>query len=154
MSSSFNSSSSSGSGVVVSMEEIKKVFNKFDENSDGLISGDELKSVFLALGWEMKPEEVKTVMSEFDKDGDSHIDLEEFTAILNGSPSTKDLRDAFDLYDLDKNGLISTSELHEVLNRLGQKCSILECAAMITNFDVDGDGFINFQEFKKMMNRS
>ncbi|KAL6124687.1 hypothetical protein ACLB2K_077199 [Fragaria x ananassa] len=75
----------------------------------------------------MKPEEVKTVMSEFDKEGDGHIDLEELTAILNGSSSTKDLR---------------------------QKCSVLECAAMITNFDVDGDGFINFQEFKKMMNRS
>ncbi|XP_050387267.1 probable calcium-binding protein CML27 [Argentina anserina] len=153
MSSSFNSSKR-GSGVVVPIEEVQKVFSKFDENGDGLISGDELKNAFRDIGWEMKPEEVKTAMSEFDKDGDGHIDLEEFTALLDGSPSTKVLHDAFDLYDLDKNGLISTDELHEVLNRLGHNCSVAECATMISNVDVDGDGFVNFQEFKKMINRS
>ncbi|XP_024156410.2 probable calcium-binding protein CML27 [Rosa chinensis] len=129
------------------MEEVQKVFNKFDENSDGLISSDELNNVLRKMGREMKPE-------EFDKDWDGHIDLEEFTKIMNGSGSSKDLLDAFNVYDLDKDGLISVSELHEVLNRLGEKCSVGECATMITKFDVNGDGFINFEEFKQMMNRS
>ncbi|XP_061997085.1 probable calcium-binding protein CML27 [Rosa rugosa] len=138
------------------MEEVQKVFNKFDENGDGLISCDELKNVLCELGCEVKSEGVQAVMSEFDKDGDDHIDLEEFTKLMNGSASSKDIRDAFDVFDLDKNGLISASELHEVLNRLGlgQKCSVGECATMITKFDADGDGFVNFQEFKNMMNRS
>jgi calcium-binding protein CML len=147
MSSSFNSSRS-GSGVVVPMEEVQKVFNN---NRDGKISCEELKNYFRELGWEMTPEEVQTMLSEFDKDNDGHIDLKEFTEIMNGSPSSKELRDAFDVFDLDRNGLISASELHEMLNRLGKKCSIAECAVMITKVDVDGDGFVNFQEFKKMM---
>ena len=58
-------------------------------------------------------------MSEIDKDGDGFISLDEFAKFhMGGSSSessTKELRDAFDLYDLDKNGLISTNELHEVL---------------------------------------
>ncbi|PRQ27487.1 putative EF-hand domain pair protein [Rosa chinensis] len=90
----------------------------------------------------MKLEEMYTVMSEFDKDSDGHIDLEEFSEIMNGSVWSKDLRDTFDLYNLDKKCLISASELHELLKLLGQKCSVGECATMITKFDFNGDGFV------------
>ncbi|CAN6678975.1 unnamed protein product [Malus baccata var. baccata] len=146
-------SKGSGDGAAGSMEELKKVFDKFDKNGDGRISCDELRGVFGDLGSEtVSLEEVQRIMTEFDKDGDGHIDIEEFAEIINGG-STKELRDAFDLYDLDKNGLISTSELHEVLKRLGQKCSLKDCAKMISSVDVDGDGHVNFAEFKKMMTR-
>ncbi|KAL6225891.1 PREDICTED: probable calcium-binding protein CML23-like isoform 2 [Fragaria vesca subsp. vesca] len=141
-----------GGGVGSSAEELKKIFNKFDKNGDGKICRDELREIFRELGSETTPEEVKTIMAEFDKDGDGRIDLDEFAEILNGG-STKDLRDAFDLYDLDKNGRISASELHEVLKRLGQKCSLKDCAKMIGSVDADGDGHVNFEEFKKMMKK-
>ena len=64
--------------------------------------------------------------------------------------STKELRGAFDLYDLDKNGLISTN-VQEVLRRLGEKCTLVECSKMISSFNIDGDGHVNFEEFKNMM---
>ncbi|XP_057757372.1 probable calcium-binding protein CML27 [Arachis stenosperma] len=67
---------------------------------------------------------------------------------------SKELRDVFDLYDLDKNGLISVMELHTVLKHLGKKCSLSDRRCMIKNVDSDGDGNINFEEFKKMMARS
>ncbi|KAB2604512.1 calcium-binding protein CML23 [Pyrus ussuriensis x Pyrus communis] len=146
-------SKGSGIGAAGSMEELKKIFNKFDKNGDGRISCDELRGIFGELGSETASlEEVQRIMAEFDKDGDGHIDIAEFAEIINGG-STKELRDAFDLYDLDKNGLISKSELHEVLKRLGQKCSLKECAKMIGSVDADGDGHVNFAEFKKMMTR-
>ncbi|KAK9911516.1 hypothetical protein M0R45_035420 [Rubus argutus] len=128
------------------------IFNKFDKNGDGKISCNELRLVFRDLGWEMRAEEVQTGMSEFDKDGDGHIDLEEFMEMMK-CKDEKVLRDAFDLYDLDKDGLISTSELHEVLNRMGENYSLEQCNLMITKVDADGDGFVNFPEFKEMMKR-
>jgi len=64
-----------------------------------------------------------------------------------------ELRDAFDLYDLDKDGLISPKKLHIVLDKLGEKCSLSDCQRMISNFDADGGGNVNFEEFKKMMAR-
>ncbi|KAK6140982.1 hypothetical protein DH2020_025273 [Rehmannia glutinosa] len=67
----------------------------------------------------------------------------------------KELKEAFDLYDKDKNGKISTTELHAVLGSLGEDCSIKDCGnRMIGSFDAHSDGCINYEEFKKMMTGS
>lgn len=55
------------------------------------------------------------------------------------------------MYDADSNGLISAKELHRVLRQLGDKCSVADCSRMIRSVDADGDGSVNFDEFKKMM---
>ncbi|GFP85008.1 probable calcium-binding protein cml23 [Phtheirospermum japonicum] len=94
-------------------------------------------------------------MSELNKDGDGFIDLKEFMAFHfhGGGDNNKELKEAFDLYDQDKNGKISASELHSVMRGLGEKCSIKDCHRIISSVDVDGDGCINFEKFKKMMTR-
>ncbi|CAN1826637.1 Probable calcium-binding protein CML27 [Linum perenne] len=38
--------------------------------------------------------------------------------------TTKELREAFNLYDENKDGIISEAELHQVMNRLGMKFSV------------------------------
>ena len=146
------------------MAEVQQIFNKFDKNGDGKISRAELKDVLRALGSNADAAEVARIMAEIDSDGDGFIDLDEFAefhrsdtgaeADAGAAASNKELRDAFDLYDLDKNGLISASELHAVLKRLGEKCSLSDCSRMIRSVDADGDGSVNFEEFKKMMTRA
>ncbi|KAL2317616.1 hypothetical protein Fmac_031492 [Flemingia macrophylla] len=88
---------------------------------------------------------------------DGFINLYEFTAFCRSDTvdggNTK-LRDAFNLYDRDKNGLISATELYQVLNRLAMKCSVNECHNMIKSVDFDGNGNINFPEFKRMMSNN
>ncbi|XP_042501076.1 calcium-binding protein CML24-like [Macadamia integrifolia] len=141
------------------MEELERVFNRFDANSDGKISSTELGNVLNALGSESSPEEIQRMMTEIDTDGDGYIDLKEFTdfhrGVSNGGGDNvdemKELKDAFDLYDKDQNGLISVSELHLVLKSLGEKCSVHDCSKMISSVDADGDGNVNFEEFKSMM---
>ncbi|KAJ1380649.1 EF-Hand 1, calcium-binding site [Sesbania bispinosa] len=136
------------------MEELEKVFNRFDANGDGKISVDELDSVLRTLGSGVPPEELKRVMDDLDTDHDGFISLPEFAAFCRSDmPDGGDgeLRDAFDLYDRDKNGLISSAELHLALNRLGMKCSVDECCDMIKSVDSDGDGNVDFGEFKQMM---
>ncbi|XVF81862.1 hypothetical protein PTKIN_Ptkin15bG0189700 [Pterospermum kingtungense] len=148
--------------VLGSMEEMREVFNKFDKNGDGKISRDELKSVLSALGSSPSSDEINRMLSEMDKDGNGYVDLDEFIAFhgnTNGHGEdsqcgNKELRDAFDMYDLDKNGLISANELHSVMKRLGEKCSLSDCRRMISQVDKDGDGNVNFEEFKKMMTKA
>ncbi|KAK8639288.1 hypothetical protein V6N13_137676 [Hibiscus sabdariffa] len=137
---------------------MRKVFNKFDKNGDGKISREELKSVLGALGSTPSSDEVDRIMWAMDKDGNGYVDLDEFIAFqgtsVNGDDAqcaNKELKDAFDMYDLDKNGLISANELHAVMKRLGEKCSLSDCRRMISQVDKDGDGNVNFEEFKKMM---
>jgi calcium-binding protein CML len=107
------------------------------------------------------PGEVRRMMEEMDADRDGFIDLDEFVAFHCASAGDEDdsaasvseaeLREAFRMYDADRNGLISARDLHRVLRQLGDKCSVADCSRMIRSVDADGDGSVNFDEFKKMM---
>lgn len=139
-------------------DEVRKIFNKFDKNGDGKISSAELKKMLMTLDPKTTSKEIKSTMAEIDKNGDGYIDLKEFADFHHSRGQTladsKELRDAFDLYDLDKNGLISVTELHAVLRKLGEKGSLSDCRKIISSVDTDGDGNVNFEEFKRMMTRA
>lgn len=135
--------------------ELDQVFKKFDVNGDGKISSSELGAIMSSLGQPASDEELNHMILEVDSDGDGFIDFKEFVELnTNGvdpAEALENLKDAFSVYDIDGNGSISAEELHEVLRSLGDECSIAECRKMIGGVDSDGDGMINFEEFKVMM---
>ncbi|KAK2166448.1 hypothetical protein LSH36_39g12005 [Paralvinella palmiformis] len=52
----------------------------------------------------------------------------------------------------DANGRISSSELHDVLRRLGdQDVSDEQIDDLIREIDLDGDGLVDYEEFVKVM---
>ncbi|KAI9083120.1 hypothetical protein K1719_034853 [Acacia pycnantha] len=80
--------------------------------------------MLLTLDSKTTSKEIKRIMAELDKNGNGYIDLKEFADFHQSGgdklADSRELRDAFDLYDLDKNGLISVIELHAVLRKLGE----------------------------------
>ena len=46
---------------------------------------------------------------------------------------------------------ITPKSLKRVLGRLGQAKTMDECKSMIAHFDLNGDGVLNFDEFRIMM---
>lgn len=60
-------------------------------------------------------------------------------------------REVFQLFDLDGKGEIGTRELSFALAQLGQHPTPEELDKMVAEFDDDGDGAINFEEFLVMM---
>ena len=138
-------------------DELKKVFDRFDSNNDGKISVTELDAVLKALGSSVPSKDLQRVMDDLDSDHDGFISLDEFAVFCRqgcDDGGATELRDAFDLYDQDHNGLISATELHQVLNRLGMNCAVEDCIRMIRSVDSDGDGNVNFDEFRKMMSNT
>ncbi|CAA6654107.1 unnamed protein product [Spirodela intermedia] len=123
-------------------EELQIVFAKYDSNGDGKISSSELAAVLESLGGRRR-------------DGDGFISINEFvelnTANVRPTDALEDLRDAFSVFDLDRDGSISADELARVLGKLGESASVAQCRRMIDGVDRDGDGLISFDEFKIMM---
>ena len=65
---------------------IRKLFEKFDENSDGTIDSAELKRGLLSLNLaDLPPTQVDRLVAQIDEDENGVIDLDEFDAILAGS---------------------------------------------------------------------
>jgi len=66
--------------------------------------------------------------------------------ILARDPRTEILR-AFDLFDHDAKGMITLEDLRRVVQELGEMLEEEELVAMIEEFDLDGDGGVNREEF-------
>ncbi|KAL4348387.1 hypothetical protein GQ457_17G014480 [Hibiscus cannabinus] len=137
------------------LQELEQVFKKFDANGDGKISSSELGSIMGSLGQQLSDEELQKMVKEVDADGDGFIDFQEFVELntkgVDSNEALENLKEAFSVYDLDGNGSISAEELHQVLQSLGDECSIAECRKMISGVDKDGNGLIDFEEFQLMM---
>ncbi|PKA66995.1 putative calcium-binding protein CML10 [Apostasia shenzhenica] len=149
---------SPGSAAATVEEEMELVFQKFDSNGDGRISSSELGAIFESLGQEVTEEELERMIREADADGDGFISLEEFVDLntnkVDPSAALEDLRHAFSVFDLDRNGSISAEELARVMRSLGECVSLSQCRKMIDGIDQDGDGLVSFEEFKVMMSKS
>ena len=81
------------------------------------------------------------------------IDFEEFIELLvnHGRNIEEDIEKSFKVFDIDGDGLITKDELQTTMNSLGEPMNEVEVKAMIAEADLDGDGKINFKEFKILM---
>ncbi|KAL7135730.1 hypothetical protein ABFS83_11G117500 [Erythranthe nasuta] len=69
------------------------------------------------------------------------------------SPCLDEVKEAFDVFDENRDGFIDAKELHKVLCALGlnEGLEMDNCRRMIGVFDENGDGRIDFDEFVKFM---
>ncbi|KAK9740098.1 hypothetical protein RND81_03G010900 [Saponaria officinalis] len=138
-------------------DEMRRVFDKFDSNKDGKISQEEYKAILRALGNTGSTIlEVNRIFQIADLNNDGYIDFREFMDLHSngGGVRMMDIRNAFRAFDLDKDGKISAEDVHEMLKKLGERFSLGDCRRMVGAVDVNGDGFINMDEFITMMTRS
>jgi len=136
--------------------DLKEAFSMFDIDGDGTITIVELKEVMKSLGQNPTEKELKQMIKSVDDNGDNEIDFEEFLILMSSKkPSSddpdKELRDAFAVFDDDNSGSISRAELKKLMKNLGQTLTDAELDAMMDEVDTDGDGEIDFAEFKSMM---
>ena len=62
-------------------------------------------------------------------------------------------KEAFDMFDRDKQGTISCDEIYKIMKNYGNPMKKEEIEYMIEEIDEDGDGEINFEEFVTMMEK-
>ena len=137
------------------INEFKEAFEIFDKDKDGYITTKELGDIMKNLGQTPSEAELQDMINEVDIDGDGTIDFKEFLGLMarkmRDNDSEEELIEAFKVFDRDGNGLISNVELQHVMTSLGENVTMDEVDEMIKEADLDGDGYINYEEFVKMI---
>ncbi|KAI3830203.1 hypothetical protein L1987_04337 [Smallanthus sonchifolius] len=137
--------------------ELVQAFRIMDADGDGRIRRSELEALLSRIGGSepISPEELSLMLNEIDSDGDGRISLQEFGVISSafGPPSCDDeLRGAFEFFDTDHDGMITADELFAVFKSIGDgRCTLEDCRRMISSVDKNGDGFVCFEDFTRMM---
>lgn len=83
------------------------------------------------------------------------IGADELSQLFEEYPYLYEIKEAFDVFDKNKDGYIDASELQNVLCSLGLEkgSEVEECKKMIRAVDENGDGLIDFSEFVKFMEK-
>ncbi|GAB2216104.1 hypothetical protein Droror1_Dr00023872 [Drosera rotundifolia] len=154
--------------VETKSDELEQVFHMLDKNHDGFLSKQELRESLHSVGFSANETDVDDIVKGLDCNGDGLVDFDEFRALFKTKDQESDekeqlgrvvdekeeeLKEAFDVFDGNKDGLITEQELGSVLSSLGfaEGRRVEDCKEMISKVDVDGDGMVNFHEFKTMM---
>lgn len=128
--------------------ELHRIFQHFDRDNDGKISGAELRAFFASMGDD-------TPMPSSSGGGGGYLlDFAGFVALMERGEGSQeeDLRRAFEVFNaVESTGRITARGLQRVLAQLGDERSVANCEAMIRAYDVDGDGGLDFYEFQRMM---
>ena len=139
------------------LSELKEVFLSFDKNGDGRLTKDELLKGMTRVTTETKIIDcLDELMKTIDTDNNGYIEFEEFIrASIDKEKllTEKNLKIAFDVFDKDKSGGISASELKMLLGESNVHTKDVVWKNMIKEIDLNGDGQISFEEFKNMMNK-
>lgn len=153
-------------------EEIAEAFALFDLDKDKRIDYHELKVAMKALGFEVRKQDILELLQSYGAPSSStsqaqasgqqntvggytHTKLllsqQNFQYLMAARILARDPREeilrAFQLFDDGGKGRISLDDLRRVARELGEGLQEEELVAMIDEFDLDGDGMIDQDEF-------
>ncbi|XP_015692986.2 probable calcium-binding protein CML21 [Oryza brachyantha] len=156
---------------------LRRVFEMFDRDGDGVITPAELSGALGRLGARrhddgQAPDEaaaLDAVVAAYVAPGMAGLRFADFQALhaelsVAGSGTKgddadaeeeddEDMREAFGVFDEDGDGYISAAELQAVLSRMGmpEAACMARVRDMIAAADRDSDGRVDYEEFKAMM---
>ena len=137
------------------IRNLKEIFMALDKNGDGSLSLTEIDEGLTQLKLENK-EDLMQVLREADTDNSGEIDYTEFiAATLDSQVYLKEeyLMAAFQMFDTDGSGSIDNDEVIKLLqgDELAGLASKEAINKAMKEIDANGDGEIDFEEFKLMM---
>lgn len=136
------------------LDRLKKIFFTMDLNLDGKISREELSHAYDVAGLPIEKEQLDKIIQSIDFDNNGFIEYEEFIRVTIPKEhlfTEVNLKTAFDLFDLDKNGGISLSEVCEVLGMNNKNVDEGVINELLKEIHNSGDEEISFEQFKSII---
>jgi Ca2+-binding EF-hand superfamily protein len=139
-------------------DELKEIFNLYDEELDGKIDGLQIGDVVRAAG--LKPTNAmitKASGQEYKRKGEKRVTFEEWLPIYEQLSKEKeqgsfhDFMEGLKVFDKEETGKILAAEVKHVLMALGERLTAHEIEEVMDGV-ADAEGMIDYAAFiKKVM---
>lgn len=139
-------------------EKCRRAFAKCDVNCDGFIDANELRIALLSMGYNPSDTELEQIMNDIDQNGDNKLDLLEFLRLIQRQKSKTcvwtekelneiNIKEAWNILHDTKTGKMNVQTFKKTLKSFDLAIDI---DALINILDVDGSGFVDFDEFHEL----
>ena len=137
------------------IEDIRSDFKKIDKNGDGFIELHEFCYHYAKFNEDSSFDKLEGEFKKLDANGDGKISWEEFLVHMHKrivEYREKSTPELFKRLDKDGDGQVTEKEVLECsLKAFGYNMNPEEAKAFFGKVDVNNDGKISFEEFRKFM---
>ena len=135
------------------------IFNKeAAKNKNGLISYEQLKKILKKCKIDCSEAELQDYINDIDfkitENGE--IDKDGFNEIINKieekKDSEEDISEIFEMFDKNNKNLISPKDVLEIFSKIDENIKEEEVLQIFKECDLDQDGYLNLEEFSRMIN--
>lgn len=134
----------------MSKDYVEKMFSRVDLKNKKLLEFEQFESFIKNTYNSITDDNINSVFNDLNIDKNAKISLEIFKKLVNEFQD-RYLKEVFLSYDENKDGLINTKEMYKTLKGFDNKITEEEILLLIEKYDKNGDGCMDFDEFKSMV---
>jgi Ca2+-binding EF-hand superfamily protein len=133
----------------------EEAFNGFDKKNEGKIKAGDIAAAMKKMNLNCKADWLEKMEEYIDTEGTGYVPLEEFIELvrrkIQADEDERELKEIFRVLDKEKKGEVNVNELRWILKNLGDDFTEEDIDDMINDVDTDGSGWVDYDEFSKLM---
>jgi len=133
----------------------KDAFKQLDKRDEDKIRVGDIQTCMKKLGHNVTGDWLESMEDEIDSEGTGYVSFEEFRDLLlkkmQADEDERELKEIFRVLDKEKKGEVNVNELRWILKNLGDDLTEDDIDDMILDVDTDGSGWVDYEEFAKLM---
>ncbi len=138
------------------IKQLQEIFNRYagekgalDEESLQLLIKEKLEQY-------IQKKQLIALMKKIDTDGSGEIEFDEFIEFMRNLNKENELdedalKEVFKIFDRDEKGYLTPESVYHIFLALGEKIKLEDIINILKENDIDGDGNLNFEDFKMLM---
>ena len=138
------------------IKQLLEIFNKY-AGEKGALDDESLQLLIKEkLEQYIQKKQLIALMKKIDTDASGEIEFDEFIEFMRNLNKENELdedalKEVFKIFDRDEKGYLTPESVYHIFLALGEKIKLEDIINILKENDIDGDGNLNFEDFKMLM---